>query len=46
MKPSLDAQGVQLGGYLLLVIPVVIAASALSYYAVERPWLAGKRAKK
>lgn len=39
LKPWLDAAGLQLAGYLMVVVPLVLAASALSYYAIERPFL-------
>lgn len=37
LQPSM--QGVGLAGYLLVGVPLILAASAASYYAVERPFL-------
>jgi peptidoglycan/LPS O-acetylase OafA/YrhL len=44
LKPPLDAMKAGLGVYLVVTVPLIIAASALSYYAVEKPFLA--RAKR
>lgn len=40
VKGPLDAMHAGLGLYVLVAVPLTIAASALSYYALERPFLA------
>jgi len=40
VKAPLDGMNAGLAGYLLAAVPLTIAVSALSYYAVERPFLA------
>jgi peptidoglycan/LPS O-acetylase OafA/YrhL len=40
VKAPLDGMNAGLAGYLLAAVPLTIAVSALSYYAVEKPFLA------
>lgn len=40
VKPPLDAMKAGLAGYMLVAITLTIAAAAVSYYLVERPFLA------
>lgn len=42
LRPGMDAAGAGLAGWLLVAVPLILAASALSYYAVERPFLRRK----
>jgi peptidoglycan/LPS O-acetylase OafA/YrhL len=39
LKPWLDAAGLGLAGYIAVALPAILAVSALSYYAVERPFM-------
>ena len=43
VKPPLDAMQAGLAGYMLAAVTLTIAASAVSYYLVERPFLARPR---